>query len=260
MDIGGIDPPPNLIELAPAQNTAGAFVFGASYLYEVATMAWPFDLTQEFWEWLRGNKPATNAPEVRAMLVSGGANGDTTLLPIDDDTGALETIGTFHAAIHKGRAWWLSCGSTFAAPLANNQALDLIFRTEAAPTQMHVAFNAISLGDAEFYFVEGTTLAGGVAIVPKNFNRTSPNVSGVVASYFNGGGAPPAHGGTELIYMPMSGGKAANSVGSEVQMRCDEEWPLAPATEYLLRVVNVSGLPRLSGIGLEWYIPPNIET
>lgn len=101
-------------------------------------------------------------------------------------------------------------------------------------------------GDSEFFLYEGATSTGGTSFTPVRRNRTIATPSDV-AMVIN----PTVTGtGTELFEEFLPGGtkkKAGGGGGDSL------EYVLAPLTNYLIRLTNVSGSAQIAELMLEWY-------
>ena len=158
---------------------------------------------------------------------------------------ALVTIGEIHANIHRGVMF--VTGASDAA-LANNGSLEVLI--QVADNDIHVAFSGAAGGDFQVELFEGTTFsAAGTAATPVNRNRESGLVS--TATFTT---APTITAdGTTLVSGFRPGGSGGNAAGSSTQGFA--EWELAPNTNYLARITNVSGGAQLASMEIDFYEP-----
>lgn len=157
---------------------------------------------------------------------------------------APRSIDTAHAWGHRGKAFIV--GGIFG-PLATGIATDILIQTVNV---MHTKFNVAAAGDCEIHIFEGTTFsAAGAPLIKFNRNRNSSIVSDSLIS-----SAPTITvDGTPFPVGFLPGGSGGNASGGQ-SVGFDNELVLAPATNYLLRVitraVNIYIAPHI-----EWYEP-----
>ena len=157
----------------------------------------------------------------------------------------LVSIGVNHQRLHEGVAYIAYHVHDGGNVLANGASMDLVFAAGPGVTP-HLGFSAFCGGDAEFFFYEATATTGGTAFTPVNRNRTSANTSNV-AMVLN----PTINTiGTQLYKEFLPGGtkKRAGGGGGD-----SLEFILAPLTNYLVRLTNLSGSAQIAEITLEWY-------
>jgi hypothetical protein len=157
----------------------------------------------------------------------------------------LITVDVNHHRLHEGNAFFIYENRLNGSQLLDNASIDIVIAS-ASGVPMHMTIGAFCGGDAEFYLFEGTTATGGTSKVAKNRNRTSLKTSSTAALL------DPTISvlGTELFAELLPGGvkKAAAGGGGEAL-----EYILAPLTNYLIRVTNISGASQNATLTLEWY-------
>ena len=157
----------------------------------------------------------------------------------------LITVAVNHHRLHEGNAFFIYENRLNGSQLLDNASIDIVIAS-ASGVPMHMTVGAFCGGDAELYLYEGTTATGGTSKVAKNRNRTSLKTSSTAALL------DPTISvlGTELFAELLPGGlkKAAGGGGAEAL-----EYILAPLTNYLIRVTNISGASQNATLTLEWY-------
>jgi hypothetical protein len=167
-----------------------------------------------------------------------------TALTVDETVTALSTIPTQHHEVHEGETF---NASAFIVDLADDANLVMLLVT-AAGVESHLTFELACGGDAEVQFYEDTTTSNqGVGIAERNMKRSSANVATTVVTK-----APTVTlDGTLLFNKAIPGGTGGNAAGGSV--RDDTEWILAPNKQYLIRLFNRSGNPKIASIVSQWY-------
>lgn len=157
----------------------------------------------------------------------------------------LITVAVNHHRLHEGNAFFIYENRFNGSQLLDNASIDIVIAS-ASGVPMHMTVGAFCGGDAEFYLYEGTTATGGTSKVAKNRNRTSLKTSSTAALL------DPTISvlSTELFAELLPGGvkKAAAGGGGEAL-----EYILAPLTNYLIRLTNISGASQNATLTLEWY-------
>lgn len=157
----------------------------------------------------------------------------------------LVGIDVNHQRLHEGRAYIAYYVQNSGTLLANGASIDFVFAAGPGVTP-HMTLGAFCGGDSELFLYEAPTTTGGDAFTPVNRNRTSANTSNV-AMVTN----PTVNTvGTELLKEFMPGGtkkRASGGGGNSL------EYYLAPLTNYLVRLTNLSGSGQIAEIILEWY-------
>lgn len=152
-----------------------------------------------------------------------------------------------HANIHRG---WMFSASIVDLALADDAAIEVLIQTHATQSA-HMRFVAAGGGDVEIELYEGATFsAAGTPMSASNRNRSSANTADSIITH-----TPTLTGdGTELHNTLGPGGSGFFATpGGE--SRTFEEWVLAPATVYLFRVSNRSGVAAPVSVTLDFYEP-----
>lgn len=148
-----------------------------------------------------------------------------------------------HTQIHHGETF---TADHVVASLANNGVINLIITTPANDWP-HLIVNAAIGGDGLLQIYEGAVFTGGTPVNVVNHKFYSTNVAGETVVH-----TPTiSNDGVNKIdhYIPGgTGGVAVGGVGGR-----HEEILLKPATNYLIRLTNVSGQARRAAIDLLWY-------
>lgn len=157
----------------------------------------------------------------------------------------LVNVEVNHQRLHEGRAFFAYYVENSGTPLADGASIDIVLA--AGPgVSPHMTIGSFCGGDSEFFLYEGATSTGGTSFTPIARNRVSSNESNV-AMVIN----PTITGtGTELFEEFLPGGtkkKAGGGGGDSL------EYVLAPLTNYLVRITNVSGSAQIAELILEWY-------
>ena len=157
----------------------------------------------------------------------------------------LITVAVNHHRLHEGAAFFIYENIFNGSQLLDNASINIVIAS-ASGVPMHMTIGAFCGGDAELYLYEGTTATGGTNKVAQNRNRTSLKTSSTAALL------DPTISvlGTELFAELLPGGvkKAAAGGGAEAL-----EYILAPLTNYLIRMTNISGASQNATLTLEWY-------
>lgn len=162
-----------------------------------------------------------------------------------------EVISTdvVHQRIHQG----IMFGATvYDAALANAADLELLLQVGAGVA--HARLVGRIGGDGELRLFEGTTFSSaGSAVASVNRNRTKSITSTVTVT-----SAPTiTDDGTELETQLIPGGSGfLLSGGGEGPVF--EEVILAPSTNYLLRLTNISGGNQPANLAVDYYLPQGV--
>lgn len=157
---------------------------------------------------------------------------------IDAMSGSRQIVESSHAKIHEGYSFHASKYLT----LGNDVTYDVILATTVGPSISHLLTSILCNEVTEIIFYEGPTFTAGTGLTPVNRNRSSANASGATVTY----GVAVSAVGTELS--AQSGG--GKHTPSEIFAR--NEWPLAPSTDYLLRIVSRGSTNVVTWI-FDWY-------
>ena len=182
---------------------------------------------------------------------------------LDAATNVMETIEYEHHEIHSGSSYHAYAN---AAGGSGTKAT-ITFTTPDTLKWAHVVVSGVSNVIASFTFGEGATVTSptGSDFVPRNRNRNSDNVSGMISSGSAGGagnvttGATVTDFGTILQFQQMGAGK----VGGE--SRGAAEWVLKRNTTYALECESQAATSEVH-VNLEWYehtdknVIPSVES
>jgi len=151
--------------------------------------------------------------------------------------------GIYHYRVHQGIMF---SADTSDVALAGAASLELLIRTPAAG--IHLLYNASLGADASLSFFEApTNTAVGTQITPINHNRNTTHVATTLVYH-----TPTITvDGTELDVLIMPGGTGGNSQGSSGAILLD--WELAPSTDYLLRLTNLTGQVQPAHLHANFY-------
>lgn len=150
-------------------------------------------------------------------------------------------IETEHARIHAGEYF---TGSYVDLSYGNTDVLDIVISTDGAQYP-HVHFVISATVEITLNLYENTVFTGGTPLEQFNRNRASANVSPVAMVY----GPTVSDAGSLLHEMLLGTGKRAGASGG-----FDREYVLAPETNYLIRMTNVSGGAGEIGAEIDYYI------
>ena len=134
--------------------------------------------------------------------------------------------------------------------LADNGNLDILIQVGANP--IHIGVRGSIGGDGRGFIYEAPTISDvGTALVAANHRRSSSNVTTAIITHtptvtlvgtqFNG-----------TFYIP--GGAGGKAIGGEA-VGFDSELILAPNTDYLYRLTNISGQAREAAMHATFYEP-----
>ena len=157
----------------------------------------------------------------------------------------LINVEVNHQRLHEGRAFFAYYVQNSGVPLANGDSINIVLAAGPGVTP-HMTVGSFCGGDSEFFLYEGATSTGGTSFTPVRRNRTIATPSDV-AMVIN---PTITSTGTELFEEFLPGGtkkKAGGGGGDSL------EYVLAPLTNYLIRLTNVSGSAQIAELMLEWY-------
>jgi hypothetical protein len=136
----------------------------------------------------------------------------------------------------------LAAGATYSA--AFTTPANGIF-VHLRPTGLSSTANSLQLRIAE-----NSIVTGGTALVPRNRNRNSKNISHVSVV----GGVTIATEGTILQYAQVGGGTNASNASGGGNDGSAEEWVLKPGTTYTFRFENIGASTATIGYwNMFWY-------
>ena len=157
----------------------------------------------------------------------------------------LVTADVNHQRLHEGRAYYAFYLQNSGAPLADDASINIVFA--AGPgVYPHLSIGSFCGGDCELFLYEGASSTGGASFTPIARNRQSTNTSDV-AMVTN---PTVTATGVNLLteFLPGGAKKKAGGGGGD-----SSEYLLKPLTNYLVRLLNVSGSAQIAEITLEWY-------
>lgn len=193
---------------------------------------------------------ANGAKPAKVQQVGGYVSPAFTLLralEIDAGNGVVNAESAHHE-IHEG----MSFSAHIPVPsLNNNVSYDVLIKVGTGAIHCVPAVST-SLGGSWGLYASPTTTGDGTPITVNNRRRSSQGVAGFVSTttVFS---APTVTGaGTQLDGEFLGSGAAGSKSGA--QSRALDEWILKPATNYLIRVTNLSGNNGMVGtIHVKWY-------
>jgi hypothetical protein len=151
-----------------------------------------------------------------------------------------------HQKVHEGRYF---SGGVYNAALADTTSIEILIQTGAQ--SFHAKLESSASGDSLVYIFEGTTFsAAGTAVVMTNHNRSSAKV-------FDGTVTHTPTLSTDGTQLSITGYLAAGTkhAGGGGDFGFSNEFILAPNTDYLLRVTNISGGVIKIATSVEGYLP-----
>ena len=167
-----------------------------------------------------------------------------SLAPYDPVSGAPYWIDVAHYEIHYGGMFH---AEHTVASVANNNAVNLLFRTGATPD--HTIFEVAVGGQSTVQMWEAPTVIGGELVPSWNMNRVITRTANTLLYH------TPTVTATSAITLVNriipAGSTAQTRVGG--QSSKGVEWVFAPNTEYLLRITNTSGGNIPISAVFEWY-------
>lgn len=184
---------------------------------------------------------------------------------VDNITGAALILDHAEHDVHDGKAFTVSWSTTTAATDDHRTAIS--FTTPAASAGLaHMTMTFSATDPAEVFILESPAIADGTqgfSRTIRNRNRTSSNLSAIVdmeAAPFPNAvevwtEAQLAAGtflgvGTELFHQLLGGGSGPFSAGGDT--RADQEFILAPGTDYIVYIQNVGATANSHVITLNW--------
>lgn len=161
----------------------------------------------------------------------------------DNTSGAWITIRLGHMHVHDGRMFEVSYKTPDASPLADNAALDFLFRSNTA--HCHFSFGPIAANPVEVIFYESPTITNvGTSLSVVGLNRIRSVPPAAVAYHTPTVGAV----GNQLqIDLSVWGLAALTPAFPEVP------WVLRLNTDYLVRVINRAGSAQDIGMIMQWF-------
>lgn len=175
----------------------------------------------------------------------------TEVQPSDIDvSGSRIMITHEHSKVHEGK--FFSIGY-YDLAVIDDAYIDILF-TPPATDSIHMYIKLVSGGDALFSAYENTVATHGTSITSVNHDRTSANTCGCTASH-----TPTVTTVEDLLWGEViPGGTGTGSGGSShtpgaVQGVSTEQVILAPDTNYLFRLQNISGVTDHLQIMMAYY-------
>lgn len=166
-----------------------------------------------------------------------------------------KTIGYEHYECHVGN---MNYANASFYSIANGESSNILVSVNSSK-EAHFGFSIATNGPMIFKFYEGTfpvATSYGNILSPINMNRNFATSAGTV--FF---AATNLTGGTigTLLVSQLIVGETGGGTGTNVRIsaggvaRNDTEWILKPATNYLISLVNTSGVARDLNIETEFY-------
>ena len=193
---------------------------------------------------------ANGAKPAKVQQIGGYVSPAFTLLraiEIDAGNGVVECDSAHHE-IHEG----VSFSAHIQVPATNNNAsYDVLIKVGTGAIHVIPSIST-SLGASWGLYETPTTTADGTATTVNNRRRSSQGVVGFVSTSTVFANPTVTATGTQLDGEFLGSGGAGAKTGG--QSRGMEEWVLKPATNYLIRVTNLSGSNGMVGtVHLHWY-------
>ncbi len=170
-----------------------------------------------------------------------------SLAPFDDATGAAIVIDTIHHEVHEGEMWH---GERTVTGVSDAASLNYVLHTGGA-VDAHVVFEILASGLVTVSLFESPTVASlGTAMSTYNMNRLMTTTANSQLYHTS---VVTSTGSVALVNSRIlpGGNSATTRVGGGV--RQGTEWILAPGTNYLLRITNLSGSSASINTVVEWY-------
>lgn len=166
-------------------------------------------------------------------------------LPVDDFTKSVEIIEWEHARIHEGKGFTNSRLFT----LSNNATTYHLFRNLSVGNYPHIRTLLVSSSGSplELHLYESPTITSVGTLQPSSNNNRASVVTPNLLMY---SGTTVSEDGTFLASDIIAGGKGVGGAGTENAQR---EWILKPATDYVLKLVNVGAGSISYGLKVFWY-------
>lgn len=167
--------------------------------------------------------------------------GSSRTLPIDDMSGALETIEFEHHELHDGDAFACHLAGT---ALNTGDILQLLIVTPDSDHWAHMTFMATATGEGYISIYEGVvTSANGTAVAVYNRNRNSATAATLTAYHT----PTVTNVGTEIRGDYVGAGKSSGG-----DFRARAEWVLKKNVKYLFRLTaGVNGMKAI--LRPTWY-------
>jgi hypothetical protein len=162
---------------------------------------------------------------------------------VDTMTSLRNVINTasIHDKVHKGRTF--TALHTYITSIQD----DVLIQVGATPMHFSAIASRTTSADVSFYEAPTFSVAG-TAVPSYDKNRSSANSPLATITH-----TPTVSvAGTKLAGGQINGGEKSTAIGGSAGAKNTEgsEWILAANTDYLLRIVGVSGD---GAVNLEWY-------
>lgn len=174
-------------------------------------------------------------------IVNDIINTNSTNLPLDASTEALEIIDYEHHEIHAGSHYnYCDCQTG----LANNDVIEFVVNTTNSTKEAHLTFEAYSsLGITIDLYENASGVVGGTPIIPRNNNRNSNKTSVVLAVKDP---TSIASDGTKASCYLAGAGREAGATSR------NREFILKTNTLYLVRITSNANSNDVSWC-FDWY-------
>jgi len=181
------------------------------------------------------------------VLIQGKLVTDRTV-PIEirvDSSGSLIAITHEHSKVHQGQFYTTGY---YNAAVASGSSIDVLVQT--GTKSVHTYIICAVGGNSTFSIYEGTTFsAAGTSLTPMNNNRSSSNTP--LATFTH---TPTITlTGTQLDGVEfIPGGSSAVATGAIAPIG-SEQITMAPSTNYLFRLTNISGVATELNTRISFY-------
>lgn len=163
---------------------------------------------------------------------------------VDKSTNATVTIDYPHHEIHDGELYEVYL---YDATLANTASIN-IASPNPIGAEAHFTYDGGCGGDALLELLEGATITGGDAVVPRNMNRNYDDSTLAAVTNTTLGGTP-----TTLVAEFLPGGQRQQATGASGGSRVGLEWITDPTKSYAVRITNISGAEKPASIVVNFY-------
>ena len=194
------------------------------------------------WFGVVGNELMSNWKLINARWGSG--DGEVDEVRMDATTHVLTTITYAHHELHAG-SYYHAMVSTDNLGAETSDTISLLFTTANVAKLAHLVVTAYGSGAYRYSLIEGGTGGGTGGSAVTIFNRRRDAGAGTVITAVTKDDIPVT-GGTTLVQKYIGAG---NKVGGDA--RDQEEWILAPNTQYYIEVYDTSAI--VAHLEVEYY-------
>ena len=176
------------------------------------------------------------------LYIRDAETGLTVLVSLGENY-SLITEDFSHALVHDGKSY---LGGFVNNNLASSASITLGVCIPCTVASTHIYFRAAVGGDAELWLYENATYSGGAGITMFNRNRVSIETLTCASVVSN---PTITVAGTIIAHSIIPGGSKGNfSLGGS--MSEENGWVLKPATQYIIKLTNLSASAEPVGMGL----------